>query len=222
MDQEIRYGPEQRVWIDTLSPIAKSRDGKLLVSPPSHNPLSFKEEPVISAWYQVPYTGLDQQQRARAITETVQVGETCMKNILGFQANWRELSHAECVKDFISTNWNNCGNPFNSSCGEPSTFWMERNVLNYYASLWHAKWPHNPKDPETYWGYTLPAGSSEGNLYAVWNARDYLSGKCMYETSENSKSALSSYHYSSADVLLMLQMPSHQLLSTPTRLITLS
>ena len=72
---------------------------------------------------------------------------------------------------------------------------MEHNVLNYYASLWHAKWPHDPKDPESYWGYTLTMGSSEGNLYAIWNARDYLSGKYTSRNTELSKCALSNYHY---------------------------
>ena len=72
---------------------------------------------------------------------------------------------------------------------------MERNVLDYYASLWHAKWPHDPKDPESYWGYALTMGSTEGNLYAVWNARDYLSEKYVGGIPELSKCALSNYHY---------------------------
>ena len=58
--------------------------------------------------------------------------------------------------------------PFGASYYGQSTLWMEHNVLNYYASLWHAKWPHDPKDPESYWGYTLTMGSSEGNLYAIY------------------------------------------------------
>jgi histidine decarboxylase len=56
--------------------------------------------------------------------------------------------------------------------------WIERNVLDYYASLWNAKWPHDPNDPETYWGYVLTMGSTEGNMHALWSARNYLSGKC--------------------------------------------
>ena len=48
-----------------------------------------------------------------------------------------------------------------------------------YASLWNAKWPHDPNNPDTYWGYVLTMGSSEANLYASWNARDYLQGKFM-------------------------------------------
>ena len=54
---------------------------------------------------------------------------------------------------------------------------MERNVLDHYASLWNAKWPHDARDPDTYWGYVLTMGSSEGNIYGLWNARDYLEGK---------------------------------------------
>ena len=54
---------------------------------------------------------------------------------------------------------------------------MEHNVLDYFASLWNAKWPHDPSDPESYWGYVLTMGSTEGNMHAMWSARDYLSGK---------------------------------------------
>ena len=61
-----------------------------------------------------------------------------------------------------------------------NTKWMECNVLDYYASLWNGKWSYKLEDPETYWGYVLTMGSTEGNLYAAWNARDYLSGKCLY------------------------------------------
>lgn len=195
MELEIHYGPEQKVWIDTLSPIAKSPDGRLLVSPPSTNPLamhSLRQEPITAAWYQVPSTGLSEEQRARALTETEDTVEASKKDTLGFQGNFREFAHAECVKDFLGTLLNNMGNPFGASNGGLATLWMERNVLDYYASLWHAKWPHNPKDPGTYWGYTLTMGSTEGNLHAVWSARNYLSGKYMNESSE---SPLSNYCY---------------------------
>ena len=35
-------------------------------------------------------------------------------------------------------------------------------VLDFYARLWHAKTPHNPNDPDSYWGYILSMGSTEG------------------------------------------------------------
>ena len=47
-------------------------------------------------------------------------------------------------------------------------------------SLWNGRWPYKLDDPETYWGYVLTVGLTEGNLYAAWNARDYLSGKYLY------------------------------------------
>ena len=47
----------------------------------------------------------------------------------------------------------------------------------YYASLWHAKWPHNKSDMESYRGYLLNMGSTEGNTHAIWSARSYLSGE---------------------------------------------
>ena len=197
---EIRYGPEQNRWTETLSPIARSpRDGKLLVSPPSRDPLTlydFKQETITSSWYQVPSIALSEEQRAKALTEPAKAVGVSANDTLGFQCNFREFSHAECVKDFLGTHLNNGGNPFGASYDGLATLWMERNVLDYYASLWHAKWPHDPKDPQTYWGYTLTMGSTEGNLYAVWNARDYLSGK--YTSAgdeEQSKCALSNYIY---------------------------
>ena len=47
-----------------------------------------------------------------------------------------------------------------------------------FASLWNAKWPHDRNDPDSYWGNILTMGSSEGNLHALWNARNYLTFEC--------------------------------------------
>ena len=38
---------------------------------------------------------------------------------------------------------------------------MECNVLDYYASLWHAKWPHNESHMESYRVHLLSMGSTE-------------------------------------------------------------
>ena len=80
---------------------------------------------------------------------------------------------------YLGTLLNNIGDPYVPGNYTVNTKWMERNVLDYYASLWNAKWPHDEDDPETYWGYISTMGSSEGNLYGIWNARDYLQGKFM-------------------------------------------
>ena len=197
MSVDLPYGPDKKAWEESLSPLARSPNGRLLVSPPSWDPLKsydYKQETVTSSWYQVPSTGLSEEQRTKALAETVSAAQLSVNDSLGFQCNFREFAHVECAHRFLHTHFNNCGDPFAPSNGL-SSLWMERNVLDYYASLWHAKWPHDPKDPESYWGYTLTMGSTEGNLYAVWNARDYLSGKYAGGSIELSKCALSNYNY---------------------------
>jgi histidine decarboxylase len=53
---------------------------------------------------------------------------------------------------------------------------VEVHVLDYFARLWNIKSPHDPSDGESYWGYLLSMGSTEGNLYGLWQAREYLQG----------------------------------------------
>ena len=190
----IRYGPDGKPWGETVSPLAKFQ-GTYLVSPPSVDPASlydFKEEPITSAWYQVPSTGLTREQRTRAFDETEKAFHSSENVMLGYRRSLR--NGLECVSgQFMSAHLNNGGSAYGASHNGLTTLWMERNVLDYFACLWNAKWPHNPKDPKSYWGYTLTMGSTEGNLHALWNARNYLSGKYSVE---ESKSVLSSYHYS--------------------------
>ncbi|MCG8626982.1 MAG: hypothetical protein MJE68_33900 [Proteobacteria bacterium] len=139
---EIRYGPERKRWTETLSTIVRSqRDGKLLVSPPSQDPLTlydFKQEAITSSWYQVPTVALSEDQRKNALIESAKFAQTSVKDTLGFQGNFREFSHAQCVKEFLGTHLNNGGSPFGASYYGLATLWMECNVLDYYASLWHS------------------------------------------------------------------------------------
>ena len=200
MYANIPYGPERKAWEETLSPLATSR-GHLLVSPPSKDPATlynFREEPITSSWYQVPSSALSKEQRLRALSETAHAVKISEEEALGYRCSFRNHvnSAAEVNKDFyMSAHLNNGGSPFDVSYSGLATLWMERNVLDYYASLWNAKWPHDPKDPESYWGYILTMGATEGNLHALWNARNYLSGKYMINSVEQSKSSLSNYHY---------------------------
>lgn len=73
---------------------------------------------------------------------------------------------------------------------------MERAVLDYFASLWRARWPHDQGKPnnqdklpdrKSYWGYCLSMGATEGNMYGMWNGRDYLAGKVMLSDKINSE-----------------------------------
>ena len=177
------YGPERRPWVETLSPLARSpHDGRLLVSAPTADPLQLESyssaRGITNSFYQVPSTGLTEEQQASAHKETIAFTRSRANDMLGFQTNM-SLDHLEVLKDYLGMHLNNVGDPFRNGSYLVNTKWMERNVLDYYASLWNAKWPHDPNDKESYWGYVLTMGATEGNLYGLWNARDYLSGKFM-------------------------------------------
>ena len=204
MNVQIPYGPEGKPWVKTLSSLATSKtSGCVLVSPPSKDPATvydFRDEPVTSNLYQVPSSGLTKEQRSRALAETSLAINVSQENALGYRCSFRDHANvgAGLQDSFITAHLNNGGSPFVASYSGLSTLWMERNVLDYYASLWNAKWPHDPNDPESYWGYVLTMGSTEGNLHALWNARNYLSGKytnACGSHDEKSKSAMSNYHY---------------------------
>ena len=180
---DILYGPERKHWIDTLSDLAISPEGELLVSPPSRDPL--KEyagvaSHVTGAYYQVPSTGLSKDQQDSGQQETLQFLKGQAENCIGYQCDLMMPEYEKILSPYLKFMGNNIGDPFTSGTYTINTKWMECNVLDYYASLWNAKWPYKLEDPETYWGYVLTMGSTEGNLYAAWNARDYLSGKFMY------------------------------------------
>ncbi|MGW0248514.1 hypothetical protein ACWDYH_17960 [Nocardia goodfellowii] len=54
---------------------------------------------------------------------------------------------------------------------------FERTGLDYFAEIWGLSPPHDPENMDSYWGFLLTMGSSEGNIYGLWNARDYFLGK---------------------------------------------
>ena len=178
----IPYGPDRKPWSDTLSPLAIKQDGTLMVTPPSRDPentydTSDKERSITPAYYQVPSSGLSSDQTRKAQDETYTVATRQASNFIGYQCNL--FSDYSVVSKYLGMIMNNLGDPFVPGNFTTNTKWMERNVLDYYASLWNAKWPHDEEDPETYWGYVTTMGSSEGNLYGAWNGRDYLQGKFM-------------------------------------------
>ena len=175
----IPYGPDRKTWRETLSELAMSPNGQLLVSPPSGDPAEcYPEVPgITSDWYQVPSTGIDREQQGKALSQTKQFFKKEVSSCLGWQASISGFSFAEFLNPDIDVPINNGGDPFTPVLYPFNTKWMEQNVLDYYASLWRAKWPHNPEDPETYHGYVLIMGSTEGIILPLWNAREYLSGK---------------------------------------------
>ena len=75
LGSRIPYGPSRRPWRESHSPLAVSAaDGELLVSPPSSDPLQqagYTEVPgITSVRYQVPSSGLTQEEHDTAMEET--------------------------------------------------------------------------------------------------------------------------------------------------------
>ena len=172
----VPYGPDRKPWRATLSKVAVAvTDGELLVSPPLSDPLQQDiavPEGINPALYQVPSSGLPRDTHDRAVSKTTKVVKQASEFFVGFMHNQDFLE--SCTSPLML---NDSGDPFLD--GNVLSFqakWMERSVLDYYASLWNAKWPHDPANNETYWGYVLSMGSTEGNLHALWSARNYLSG----------------------------------------------
>ena len=182
MCEDISYGPERKPWMETLSSWGKD-NGKFLVSPPSEDPLELhnypkEEKGITSTLYQVTTQGFSEDHCSKAQAETAEYMKLTTENFLGFQGTLG--NDYSVVSPYLNTMCNNIGDPFKPSLSRINTKWMERNVLDYFASLWNAKWPHNQNDPESYWGYILTMGSSEGNLFGLWKARDYLQGKFIF------------------------------------------
>ncbi len=105
---------------------------------------------------------------------------------MGYQVN-QALEYKEDLGTYLNYHLNNAGDAFiEANCKTNSKF-AERAVLDYFAALWNAKWPHQHYETkitdnwtESYWGYIVSAGCTEANIFALWSARDYLSGQMTY------------------------------------------
>jgi histidine decarboxylase len=124
--------------------------------------------------FYLPQTGLSKEQRAEALAKFDKYLDERKPNFLGFQAD-QALHYKEVLAKYLDFQINNLGDPFESGSFTINSKKIEQAVLDYYAKLWHGK-PFNRAEPESCWGYVLSMGSTEGNLYGLWNARDYLRG----------------------------------------------
>ncbi|MBD1557262.1 glutamate decarboxylase [Vibrio sp. S9_S30] len=102
-------------------------------------------------------------------------------HFLGYQTN-QEVIFSPEMHPFLSLNLLNLGDGYEEGSYQINAKQFERAVLDYYARLWGMTMPNSQRN---YWGYVTSMGSTEGNLYALWNARDYLSGSAVegYEKS---------------------------------------
>ncbi|MBN2530586.1 MAG: hypothetical protein JXR76_29635 [Deltaproteobacteria bacterium] len=183
----IPYGPKQKAWKEQVP------DGAT-TTPPLENPVSvYPRTPPARIEddfpkldyrkFEIPPDGLNQRERMAAMAELERFIKTQHANFTGFQVN-EDL-------DFQDLSWlldihaNNVGDPYGDGYLTLNTKLVERSVLDYFAALWNAKWPHHDEEDngdqenaykERHWGYVLSMGSTEGNLYGVYNARNYLNG----------------------------------------------
>lgn len=131
--------------------------------------------------------GLTSDKREHALTAARHYHSNQKAHFLGFQMN-QNLQYSKDFSTYLDTSLNNVGDPFSTGNLTINSKFMERAVLDYFALLWNARCPHNSTDTESYWGFLLTMGCTEGNLYGMWNARDYLSGKMvMNDTSVKRK-----------------------------------
>lgn len=126
--------------------------------------------------FELPPGGLPDEKRKKCLAEFTLYIKKQKEHFLGYQVN-QKMDFTEEVKEFLDCHVNNVGDPFIQGNFTMNSKLLEKAVLDYYARLWHAKYPHDPRDPESYWGYVLTMGSTEGNLYGHWTARDYLAGR---------------------------------------------
>lgn len=127
--------------------------------------------------------GIPEEQRLRALGWLYRYESTQKENFLGYQSN-QKLDFQNDLSQYLNYHINNIGDPFVSGNYTLNTKFAERAVLDYFASLWNARWPHEYTPGSTgddwkdsYWGYVVSMGCTEGNIFGLWNARDYLSGK---------------------------------------------
>ncbi|WP_199440176.1 hypothetical protein [Umezawaea beigongshangensis] len=178
---DFAFGPDGTSWSVLLRSSGLGDGHASLITEPSADPQTvYPCEPELRAEdFQIPVGGLSAKQRKRALNalETYLVEKR--EHMVGFQGNQDMGHYQQDLGRFLEFHLNNVGDPFQEGNYKPNTKLVERAVLDHYAALWRANWPHNTgrPSPEDYWGYVLTMGSTEGNLYALSNARDYLSGK---------------------------------------------
>lgn len=178
----IPYGPKQIPWEDQKPAWASVTD-------PIEDPISIYDSvppkgvdesfPKIDyKKFELPPEGLTQEEYNDALADFERFIKEKHKKFTGYQTN-EYLEDNEELSWLLDIHTNNVGDPFTTGIFSLNTKFIERAVLDYFAALWRAEWPYNDKGKEAedrYWGYVMSMGSTEGNIYALYNGREYLSG----------------------------------------------
>jgi len=100
---------------------------------------------------------------------------------------------------FMDTSFNNIGDPFAPSSYRINTHDFERDVIAWFKTILHA-----PADD--IWGY-VTSGGTEGNMYGMYLAREFLPGGIVYYSEDT--------HYSIAKILRLVGARSIMIKSQP-------
>lgn len=142
----------------------------------------------------LPSDGINPVKRNELLETFKDYLENQKKYFLGYQTN-QDIEYKTETSAFLNYHENNIGDPFTNGNFTTNSKILEKAVLNYYATLWNAKprKKNDPQDPESYWGYILSMGSSEGNIYGLWNARDYLAGRKLQVDASSGRIGFTNY-----------------------------
>ena len=91
------------------------------------------------------------------------------------------------LADFLGVNLNNCGDPFMPMNYQVNSHEFEREVVAFFAGLTRA-----PADK--WWGY-VTNGSTEGNLYGLYLARELLPDGIVYFSQDSHYSVSKNLHF---------------------------
>lgn len=112
-----------------------------------------------------------QQELDDFIQQTTQLAE----NFLGYQTS-QQVQFDPVLYPLLNLNLLNLGDAYTEGNFRVNAKVQEQAVLDFYARHWNAPNPGIPNSADSYWGYVTTMGSTEGNLFGLWNARDYLTG----------------------------------------------
>lgn len=142
----------------------------------------------------MPLSEPDQEKLDRLFGSLDQTAPTC----LGYPGNG--LFDYEPLYPLLKHPLNNIGDPFVSSNFKLNTHEFEREVIRFFAELYHA-----PADGA--WGY-VTHGGTEGNLYALFLARELFPESIVYFSEET--------HYSVPKLLRLLGLKSLMIRALPS------
>lgn len=152
----------------------------------------------------IPAQGLSPSVRQKKLEDYLHRIYGRKQHFAGFQTN-QQVHFPKELLPFLNMNLLNLGDSFELGSYQVNSKDFEQAVLHYYSRLWQV--------PEPYWGYLTAMGSTEGNVFALWNARDFLHGMATHDWPEASPSTRTPVvlfsergHYSLAKACKLLQL----------------